>query len=147
MAAIFLAEAICSLYVLDMKRIRDPIHGLITFDLEDEVDRAAWRLIDTPEFQRLRRVKQLGVSEFTFPGATHSRLAHSIGVFHIARRLMKVAERYVAGDKRKPHRMRAALRHSYMTLVMGRSATPSRMPKKLDCRRTATATTKIGPLN
>ncbi|WP_394886357.1 HD domain-containing protein [Mesorhizobium sp. AaZ16] len=112
MAAIFLAEAICSLYVLDMptmKRIRDPIHGLITFDLEDEVDRAAWRLIDTPEFQRLRRVKQLGVSEFTFPGATHSRLAHSIGVFHIARRLMKVAERYVAGDKRKPHRMRAAL--------------------------------------
>lgn len=92
-----------------LKRIRDPIHGLITFDLEDEVERAAWQLIDTPEFQRLRRVKQLGVSEFTFPGATHSRLAHSIGVFHIARRLMDVAQRYVPGDKRKPHRMRAAL--------------------------------------
>lgn len=92
-----------------IKRIRDPIHGLITFDLDEEVDRAAWRLIDTAEFQRLRRVKQLGVSEFTFPGATHTRLAHSIGVFHIARRLMKVAQRYVPGEKRKPHRERAAL--------------------------------------
>lgn len=92
-----------------LKRIRDPVHGLITFDLEDEVERAAWRLIDTPEFQRLRRVKQLGVSEFTFPGATHTRLAHSIGVFHIARRLMDVAERYVPGERRRPHRMRAAL--------------------------------------
>lgn len=92
-----------------LKRIRDPIHGLITFNLDDEVDRAAWELIDTPEFQRLRRVKQLGVSEFTYPGATHTRLAHSIGVFHIARQLMEVAERYVPGDKRKPHRVRAAL--------------------------------------
>ncbi len=92
-----------------MKRVRDPVHGLITFDLEDEVERAAWRLIDTPEFQRLRRVKQLGVSEFTFPGATHTRLAHSIGVFHIARRLMAVAQRDVPGEARKRHRERAAL--------------------------------------
>jgi HD superfamily phosphohydrolase len=78
------------------KRIRDPVHGLIIFDLEDrdsEVDKAAWRLIDTPEFQRLRRVKQLGVSEFTFPGATHTRFSHSIGVFHVARQLMKIAKK------------------------------------------------------
>lgn len=92
-----------------MKRIRDPVHGLITFNLGDEVDRAAWFLINTPEFQRLRRVKQLGVSEFTFPGATHTRLAHSIGVFHVARQLMNVAQRYVPDDKLKPHRRRAAL--------------------------------------
>ena len=90
------------------KRIRDPVHGLMRFD-QGEVDRAAWRLINTPEFQRLRRVKQLGVSEFTFPGATHTRLAHSIGVFHIARRLMEVAQRDVPQDKRKPHRERVAL--------------------------------------
>jgi len=57
------------------KRIRDPVHGLIVFNLSDEIDRAAWELLDTPEFQRLRRVKQLGVSEFTFPGATHTRIA------------------------------------------------------------------------
>jgi uncharacterized protein len=92
-----------------IKRIRDPVHGLITFDFSKEVDRAAWRLINTPEFQRLRRVKQLGVSEFTFPGATHTRLSHSIGVFHLARRLMEVAERYVPADKRNHSRMRTAL--------------------------------------
>jgi HD superfamily phosphohydrolase len=92
-----------------LKRISDPVHGLMTFNQDDEVERAAWRLINTPEFQRLRRVKQLGVSEFTFPGATHTRLAHSIGVFHIARRLMEVAKRYVPGDKSKPYRERTAL--------------------------------------
>ncbi|MFG1261094.1 HD domain-containing protein [Xanthobacter aminoxidans] len=92
-----------------IKRIRDPVHGLITFDFSNEVDKAAWRLIDTPEFQRLRRVKQLGVSEFTFPGATHTRLSHSIGVFHVARRLMIVAERYIPADQRSPSRMRTAL--------------------------------------
>lgn len=92
-----------------IKRIRDPVHGLMTFDLSKEVDKAAWHLINTPEFQRLRRVKQLGVSEFTFPGATHTRLSHSIGVFHLARRLMEVAERYVPPDKRSHSRMRTAL--------------------------------------
>ena len=75
------------------KRIRDPVHGLITFDLTDQVDRTACKLIDTPEFQRLRRIKQLGVSEFTFPGATHNRFSHSIGVFHLARQLMSVAKK------------------------------------------------------
>lgn len=89
------------------KRVRDPVHGLITFDFADEVDRIAWRLIDTPEFQRLRRVKQLGVSEFTFPGATHTRFAHSIGVFHVARGLMKIAEMGITDHT--PHRMRVAL--------------------------------------
>lgn len=77
------------------KRLRDPIHGLIVFDEEDplEVDDLAWRLIDTPEFQRLRRIRQLGVSEYTFPGAVHSRFSHSIGVFNTARVLVKVIER------------------------------------------------------
>ena len=92
----------------EMKRIRDPVHGLINFDMSDEVDLVAWKLINTPEFQRLRRVKQLGVSEFIYPGATHTRLAHSIGVFHIARRLMKVAERYVPAEKQNKHRGRVA---------------------------------------
>lgn len=92
-----------------MKRIRDPVHGLITFDMSDEVDVAAWKLINTAEFQRLRRIKQLGVSEFTYPGATHTRLAHSIGVFHIARSLMKVAERYVPAEKQNKYRARVGL--------------------------------------
>ncbi len=75
------------------KRVRDPVHGLIVFDANRPVDMLAWRLIDTPEFQRLRRIRQLGVSEFTFPGAVHSRFSHSIGVFHTARMLVEVVKR------------------------------------------------------
>jgi HD superfamily phosphohydrolase len=92
-----------------LKRIRDPVHGLIVFDLEKEVDKAAWRLIDTPEFQRLRRIKQLGVSEFTFPGAAHTRFSHSIGVFHVARCLMKVAEKGLPATEWNHQRERTAL--------------------------------------
>ena len=80
----------------NIQRLRDPIHGLIQF--ESPTDKCAWELLDTPEFQRLRRIRQLGFSEFTFPSATHTRFAHSIGVFHNARRLMKVVERAEGPD-------------------------------------------------
>jgi uncharacterized protein len=72
---------------LRTQRVRDPVHGLIVFEKDGEnarCDQTAWALLNTPEFQRLRRIRQLGVSEFTFPGATHTRFAHSIGVFHTA---------------------------------------------------------------
>ncbi|CAN7538192.1 HD domain-containing protein [Mesorhizobium sp. LjRoot246] len=75
------------------KRLRDPVHGLIVFDENKRIDMLAWTLIDTLEFQRLRRIRQLGVSEFTFPGAVHTRFAHSIGVFHTARTLVEILER------------------------------------------------------
>jgi uncharacterized protein len=78
------------------QRLRDPVHGLIVFRDDDPLDQLAWRLIDTAEFQRLRRIKQLGVSEFVFPGATHTRFAHSIGVFHTARKLVEVVKREIA---------------------------------------------------
>jgi uncharacterized protein len=77
----------------DTWRLRDPIHDLIVFGSKSNSDSTAWKLINSPELQRLRRVKQLGVSEFVFPGATHTRFAHSIGVFNNARRLLRVLER------------------------------------------------------
>lgn len=77
------------------QRIRDPIHDMIVFREEDPVDMAAWELINTPDFQRLRRIKQLGVSEFVYPSATHSRFAHSVGVFRNARRLVELIRREI----------------------------------------------------
>lgn len=74
------------------QRVRDPVHGLIVFSL-DSLDQLAWSLLGTPEMQRLRRIKQLGMSEFVFPGATHSRFAHSVGVFHTARELVQIIRR------------------------------------------------------
>ena len=85
------------------KRLRDPVHGLIVFDIETKkIDELAWRLLDAPEFQRLRRIRQLGVSEFTFPGAVHTRFAHSIGVFHVARTLVDVVRREMKRNQKLP---------------------------------------------
>ena len=94
-------------------RIRDPVHGLIAFGdsgdrHRDETDRIAWRLINTPEFQRLRRIRQLGFSELVFPGATHSRFAHSVGVYHTARRLADIVA-LRQEDPHDPDRERVAL--------------------------------------
>lgn len=95
------------------QRVRDPIHGLIVFEKSNEIDQLAWKLIDTPEFQRLRRIRQLGMSEFVFPSATHTRFAHSIGVFNNARRLMEVvkAEEDVFNPDRAEEILIAALLH------------------------------------
>ncbi len=90
------------------QRLRDPIHGLITFDEDSRADMLAWRLIQTTEFQRLRRIKQLGISDFVFPGATHSRFVHSIGVYHNARKLMNVIKK-TEGEKFDKERADAIL--------------------------------------
>jgi len=58
--------------------IRDPIHGSIYLSDGEEA------IVESVEFQRLREIKQLGFSEFSFPGATHNRFLHSIGVSHVA---------------------------------------------------------------
>lgn len=77
------------------QRIRDPIHAMIVFDERKPLDMTAWRLVQTPEVQRLRRVKQLGLSEFVFPAATHTRFSHSLGVYHNARRLIAIIAREI----------------------------------------------------
>ena len=95
------------------QRIRDPLHDLIEFNVESsQLEEVLWRVIDTRPFQRLRRIKQLGFSDFVYPGASHSRLLHSVGVFHTARRLMKVIEKYVsAKDARMDQALAGALVH------------------------------------
>jgi uncharacterized protein len=80
------------------RRIRDAVHGLIVFDHSKEIEKLAWKLLGIREFQRLRRIRQLGVSELTFPSAVHTRFVHSIGVFHIARKLIEVIQRELASD-------------------------------------------------
>ena len=64
-----------------MKFIRDSVHGNLHLD-EFEV-----RLTDTPQIQRLRRIKQLGFTYLVYPGANHSRFEHSIGTMYLASRL------------------------------------------------------------
>ena len=81
------------------QRIRDPVHNLIEFGT-DQLEQTLWRAIQTPPFQRLRRVRQLGFSELVFPGATHTRFAHSLGVFHTARQLMQIIHRHVSASGR-----------------------------------------------
>ena len=76
------------------ERIRDPLHDLVEFSTGiNQLEDVLWRVMQSGPFQRLRRIKQLGFSEFVYPGATHSRFAHSVGVFHTARRLMDIITR------------------------------------------------------
>ncbi|WP_437200897.1 HD domain-containing protein [Planctomicrobium sp. SH664] len=66
---------------MSAKIFRDPLYNYVGLSLPRE----KWllELLDTPEVQRLRRIHQLGVSSFTYPGADHSRLSHSLGVVHL----------------------------------------------------------------
>jgi HD superfamily phosphohydrolase len=69
-----------------MKIIRDPLWNNI------RIDPLALALIDTPEFQRLRYVRQLGLAFLVYPGATHSRFEHAIGTYHLVRRALSLLE-------------------------------------------------------
>lgn len=60
------------------KIFNDPIHGRI------EIPDYCIKIIDTPEFQRLRNLKQLGLTSYVFYGATHTRFEHSIGVCYLS---------------------------------------------------------------
>ena len=61
--------------------VRDPVHGFITYnDWEREI-------INRAEFQRLRRIRQLALTDMVYPGAMHCRLEHSLGVMHLATRM------------------------------------------------------------
>src|SRR5258707_12696258 len=95
------------------KLLHDSIHHLITFE-ESDCDKLLLELINTREFQRLRRIKQLGFSETVFPGANHSRFAHCIGVLKMARLFLERLNRISGGTIDEPVRkivLCAALLH------------------------------------
>ncbi len=63
--------------------IRDPIHGYIT------LNQLEYEIINTEAFQRLRHIRQLGLTDLVYPGATHNRFSHSLGVMHLAERVLR----------------------------------------------------------
>ncbi|MFJ8234783.1 HD domain-containing protein [Ureibacillus sp. NPDC094379] len=69
--------------LVEEKVFKDPVHRYI--HVRDQV---IWDLISTKEFQRLRRVRQLGTTYLVFHGAEHSRFNHSLGVYEIVRRIV-----------------------------------------------------------
>ena len=84
------------------KVFRDPLYNYIAFDRE----RDGWliELVNCREVQRLRRIHQLGVSNFTYPGADHTRFAHSLGVTHLMKMVLEHLERVSDAEKIKTAR-------------------------------------------
>ncbi len=97
--------------------LRDPVHGLVAFEADEE--RIVERLLDTPEVQRLRRVRQLGVTSLAFPGAEHSRFAHALGSAFVMKLLLArlraihgvLPEAQRITRQRAQHALAAALLH------------------------------------
>ena len=69
--------------LVEEKVFKDPVHRYI--HVRDQV---IWDLINAKEFQRLRRIRQLGTTYLVFHGAEHSRFSHSLGVYEIVRRII-----------------------------------------------------------
>jgi uncharacterized protein len=90
----------------------DPLHGAITLSGDDAVEALLIRLIDTPEFQRLRRIRQLDTACFTFHGAEGSRFTHSLGVMAVTRRAFdRIAHLYPILAPHRAVTLIAALLH------------------------------------
>jgi len=68
----------------DFEVVRDPLWNTI------RLDPTALRIIDTATFQRLRSIKQLGHAFLVYPGATHTRFDHALGVYHLTRRTLQL---------------------------------------------------------
>lgn len=84
------------------KTIKDCIYGQIT------VPPLCVAFMDTPEFQRLRRVRQLGVANYAYPSAVHTRFEHCIGVMHLAGQLIDHLRNYVEITDRTKHLVQLA---------------------------------------
>ncbi len=77
-------------------RFRDPVYGFI------KATDAEMKIIDTPVFQRLRRIHQLALTKYVYPGAEHSRFVHSVGVMHAATEVF----RHILDDEKVPEQVK-----------------------------------------
>ena len=94
-------------------RIRDPIHGTLPVS----ADEAA--VVDSAWYQRLRHVRQLGFGELAFPGATHTRHAHSLGAMHVVGRLFDSLAARSDLPEGVSHRFRTAVRLAVLCHDLG----------------------------
>lgn len=74
------------------KTFRDPVHG--------DIELKEWEVavIDTPQFQRLRGIRQLGLADYVYPGAIHTRFEHSIGTVYMAQKIIDALNRGVDSE-------------------------------------------------
>src|SRR5262245_35191893 len=94
------------------KIYRDSVHNIIRLPAGTADGDLLVRLIDAPEFQRLRRIRQLGIGFFTYQGAEHSRFTHSLGALHLAVRILdKLQPKYDIPDEQRTAVLAAALLH------------------------------------
>ncbi len=94
-------------------RIRDPIHGTIDVSPEEKA------VVDSRFFQRLRNVRQLGFGDLAYPGATHTRHAHSLGAMHVASRLFDAVASQSSLPQDVRGRFRAAVRAAVLCHDLG----------------------------
>lgn len=87
---------------MDNKIIKDSIYGHIP------IPSICLSFMDVPEFQRLRRVSQLGNAKYAYPSAVHTRFEHSIGVMYLAGKMVNQLQRYTTIDERTKHLIQLA---------------------------------------
>src|SRR5712691_5304393 len=91
---------------------RDSVHNIIRIWTDSAEGQLLVALIDTAEFQRLRRIRQLGLAHFAYQAAEHSRFTHSLGAFHLASRMLaRLKSRYKISDEQQTAVRVAALLH------------------------------------
>ena len=110
--------------------IRDPIHGAIELTPEERA------LVDSPQYQRLRNVKQLGFADLAFPGATHTRYAHGLGAMAMATKVFDAIAPELDLEPDDRARFRQTLRLAVLFHDLGHAplshATEAIMPQVAD---------------
>ncbi len=86
-----------------MNELRDPVHGFIEL-VDYEI-----KIVNTPVFQRLRKIKQLAMANLVYPGANHTRFDHSLGVFHVVSMMVRKLLPNLDEDKKRLIRYAALL--------------------------------------